>query len=1030
MSLEFIGNPFDLPNEVDEVKGYVRPLAVVNAAIEEHVDAVFSYKSPLDPDLLDAELKRWNERNGGLSFQELDIRSGMGLVALGFCSGEEQLVGIVTPGYAMNYLARSFEKETDSGSRYLLSVGALDFDDDTSTLVCDYAKPLEAAARLGLPVVTPLSWKELRETTLLTAALAQFGKAQGAVHLYDALNYSRSVVKVPEVEKRFKLADFNMSKGSSVGDIVARFNQLYGLDLGSFQYFGDKDAETVFVLNGSVEGDLFASILQGQKRVGLIAVRIPSPFDIPGFVKTIPESAANIVLVGQSGGPNTSSWLKSTISAALFYSNKRNIRVSEYIFHANFVWSPSAVIQILHEFGFSLKPASYAESKDYIYWSSDHSPEIDVPARLVHAISLIDGVEVTMRTKFDNFTNAGIFQAQFSVAPVGVHQVVSNIDSSHIAFVEDIDILRFIDIAGTVREDGTIILVSRKSLKDVDLQDHDTLVDYLNIPTTFLDTVGSKRIKLVFLDTDAIGEREDTKHKTLSFVYQAVFWHFAYDYDMQSTVRAIWSSAGADIELLAVVIADLITDSFKNGLIEVPVVHKKSKGDAEASSNGTDSQLPIFIADTAAAPNPRTQDEYPEFELDTAQTIAKKITFKEAYGATSEIRPDLSMKNFIVKVKENRRVTPTDYERYIFHIEFDISGTGLTYEIGDALGIHARNNEESVRSFLQSYGLNEDDVVVLPSKNQANYLESRTVLQVFVENLDIFGKPAKRFYEGLVDFANDEGERLKLQHLVSPAGASELKRFQDEEFYTYVDVFELFPSARPPLDRLVELIAPLKRREYSIASSQRVHPNELHLLIVVVDWVDRRGRKRYGHTSKYLSQLKVGTELVVSVKPSVMKLPSSPLQPIIMSGLGTGLAPFKALVEEKAWQKSQGQDIGEVYLFMGSRHKREEYLYGELWEAYKDAGIITHIGAAFSRDQPHKIYIQDRIREVLQDLSTAMTIKEGTFYLCGPTWPVPDITQVLKDIIAADAASKNVDVDLDAAIEELKETSRYILEVY
>lgn len=98
--------------------------------------------------------------------------------------------------------------------------------------------------------------------------------------------------------------------------------------------------------------------------------------------------------------------------------------------------------------------------------------------------------------------------------------------------------------------------------------------------------------------------------------------------------------------------------------------------------------------------------------------------------------------------------------------------------------------------------------------------------------------------------------------------------------------------------------------------------------------------------------------------------------------------------------------------------------------AYKDAGIITHIGAAFSRDQPEKIYIQDRIRENLDDLKTAMINKEGSFYLCGPTWPVPDITQALQDIISADAEERGIKVDLDAAIEDLKDTSRYILEVY
>ena len=174
---------------------------------------------------------------------------------------------------------------------------------------------------------------------------------------------------------------------------------------------------------------------------------------------------------------------------------------------------------------------------------------------------------------------------------------------------------------------------------------------------------------------------------------------------------------------------------------------------------------------------------------------------------------------------------------------------------------------------------------------------------------------------------------------------------------------------------MIKIIAPLKRREYSIASSQRIHPNAVHLLIVVVDWVDPKGRLRYGHCSKYLSDLKIGDELVVSVKPSVMKLPPLSTQPIVMSGLGTGLAPFKAFIEEKIWQKQQGMEIGDIYLYLGSRHKKEEYLYGELWEAYKDAGVLTHIGAAFSKRSTRKIYIQDRIRQTIEELTDAIVTK-------------------------------------------------------
>ncbi|KAH3677255.1 hypothetical protein OGATHE_001028, partial [Ogataea polymorpha] len=130
------------------------------------------------------------------------------------------------------------------------------------------------------------------------------------------------------------------------------------------------------------------------------------------------------------------------------------------------------------------------------------------------------------------------------------------------------------------------------------------------------------------------------------------------------------------------------------------------------------------------------------------------------------------------------------------------------------------------------------------------------------------------------------------------------------------------------------------------------------------------------------------------------------------------------------YQKSQGHDIGEIYLYLGSRHKRQEYLYGEYWEAYLNSGIVTYVGAAFSRDQKQKVYIQNKIRENLTELTDLMMAKNGHFYLCGPTWPVPDITACLEDILIADAEKRGVKIDTAKEVEELKEDGRYVLEVY
>ncbi|GAX72117.1 sulfite reductase subunit alpha [Saccharomyces cerevisiae] len=1035
MPVEFATNPFGEAKNATSLPKYGTPVTAISSVLFNNVDSIFAYKSFSQPDLLHQDLKKWSEKRGNESrgkpfFQELDIRSGAGLAPLGFSHGLKNTTAIVAPGFSLPYFINSLKTVSHDG-KFLLNVGALNYDNATGSVTNDYVTALDAASKLKYGVVTPISANEVQSVALLALAIATFSNNSGAINLFDGLNYSKTVLplveSVPEASILAKLSKV-IAPDAAFDDVLDKFNELTGLRLHNFQYFGAQDAETVFITYGSLESELFNSAISGNNsKIGLINVRVPLPFNVAKFVTHVPSTTKQIVVIGQTLDGSSPSFLRSQVSAALFYHGRTSISVSEYIYQPDFIWSPKAVKSIVSSFipEFTYN-ADSSFGEGFIYWASDKSINIDVASKLVKALSLEDGKFVSLRTKFDNLANAGTFQAQFVTSKEQIP--VSNIDSTKLSVVEDVSLLKHLDVAATVAGQGSIALVSQKAVKDLDLNSVESYVKNLGIPESFLISIAKKNIKLFIIDGETINDESK-----LSLFIQAVFWKLAFGLDVAECTNRIWKSIDSGADISAASISKFLTGAFKNFLSEVPLalytkfseINIEKKEDEEEPA-----ALPIFVNETSFLPNNSTIEEIPLPETSEISDIAKKLSFKEAYEVENKLRPDLPVKNFVVKVKENRRVTPADYDRYIFHIEFDISGTGMTYDIGEALGIHARNNESLVKEFLTFYGLNESDVVLVPNKDNHHLLETRTVLQAFVENLDIFGKPPKRFYESLIPYATNEEEKKKLEDLVTPAGAVDLKRFQDVEYYTYADIFELFPSVRPSLEELVTIIEPLKRREYSIASSQKVHPNEVHLLIVVVDWVDNKGRKRYGQASKYISDLAVGSELVVSVKPSVMKLPPSPKQPVIMSGLGTGLAPFKAIVEEKLWQKQQGYEIGEVFLYLGSRHKREEYLYGELWEAYKDAGIITHIGAAFSRDQPQKIYIQDRIKENLDELKTAMIDNKGSFYLCGPTWPVPDITQALQDILAKDAEERGIKVDLDAAIEELKEASRYILEVY
>lgn len=146
-----------------------------------------------------------------------------------------------------------------------------------------------------------------------------------------------------------------------------------------------------------------------------------------------------------------------------------------------------------------------------------------------------------------------------------------------------------------------------------------------------------------------------------------------------------------------------------------------------------------------------------------------------------------------------------------------------------------------------------------------------------------------------------------------------------------------------------------------------------------------------------------------------------------MAGLGTGAAPFRAFLQYRAWLAQKGEEVGPTYYYFGSRHQSQEYLYGEEIEAYILDGTITRAGLAFSRDGPKKVYIQHKMLEDAEQLARMLREEKGAFYLCGPTWPVPDVYEAL-----VGALVKYNGMSAEEAgeyLESLKEEERYVLEV-
>lgn len=354
--------------------------------------------------------------------------------------------------------------------------------------------------------------------------------------------------------------------------------------------------------------------------------------------------------------------------------------------------------------------------------------------------------------------------------------------------------------------------------------------------------------------------------------------------------------------------------------------------------------------------------------------------------------------------------------RDVRHFEWDITDTGISYEVGDALGVFSTNAEDKVADFLEWYGLRNDDIVEL--KDIAGTATKKlpevvTAGQLFTQHLDIFGRPKRQFYEMLSIITQDADEKARLQHLVSKEGREDLRALINDTV-TYADLLKMFPGADVPLEYLLDFVPAIKPRLYSIASAPEMHPDRIHLCIVEEDWERADGEMRRGQSTWFMRNNRAGLswgntkglrdapeeafgelsreeapKIPVRVNPAVVHVPEDPTVPLVMVGLGTGMAPFRAFIQQRKAARDEGQEVGKMLLYFGARYEKTEYLYGDEIEAYHAEGLLTDLKKAFSRDQPEKIYAQHRILEDPQLIYDYMVRDKGYFYLCGPAGAMP-----------------------------------------
>ncbi|HDZ8011643.1 TPA: NADPH-dependent assimilatory sulfite reductase flavoprotein subunit [Citrobacter amalonaticus] len=381
-----------------------------------------------------------------------------------------------------------------------------------------------------------------------------------------------------------------------------------------------------------------------------------------------------------------------------------------------------------------------------------------------------------------------------------------------------------------------------------------------------------------------------------------------------------------------------------------------------------------------------------------------------ASGAVNEIHSSPYTKEapLSAALSVNQKITGRDSEKDVRHIEIDLGDSGLHYQPGDALGVWYQNDPALVKEMVELVWLKGDEPVTVNGQSLplAEALQWHVELTVNTANI-VENYATLTRSESLLPLV---GDKAQLQHYATTTPVVDMLRFS---------------PAQLDAQALVDLLRPLTPRLYSIASSQAEVESEVHITVGAVRY-EVEGRARAGGASSFLAdRVEEDGEVRVFIEHNDnFRLPTNPETPVIMIGPGTGIAPFRAFMQQRAADEASGKN----WLFFGNPHFTEDFLYQVEWQRYVKEGVLSRIDLAWSRDQKEKVYVQDKLRE--QGAELWRWINDGAhIYVCGDANRMAkDVEQALLEVIAEFGA---MDAEsADEFLSELRVERRYQRDVY
>ena len=387
--------------------------------------------------------------------------------------------------------------------------------------------------------------------------------------------------------------------------------------------------------------------------------------------------------------------------------------------------------------------------------------------------------------------------------------------------------------------------------------------------------------------------------------------------------------------------------------------------------------------------------------------------------ATTADKPTFNRKNpLLAKLKESWELTRDCDSKHTAHYTIDLQSSGLSYLPGDSLAVLPQNNTQLVDELISALGCDPSELV-----SNVNDPEKGTIplRQALIEN-HVITTIDKKFLTAFAEKLGSAGSEIK--ELLVPDKKKELAVWLWGK--EIIDLLLAHPEVSFSAEEFTALLKKLNVRLYSISSSLTACPDEVHLTVATVKY-ESQGREREGVCSTWLAnRIDQETAIPCFITPGKnFRLPEAGEDtPIIMIGPGTGIAPFRAFLQERAATEAKG----EAWLFFGEIHEESCFFYKDEFTSWQKEGVLNKLTTAFSRDQENKIYVQDRIREESEELYNWLE-RGAIVYVCGDANRMaPDVDKAIREAIASHGNKSEEEVD--AYMDKLKTQKRYRRDVY